>query len=278
MSMNGLPQLILGYGLITAFGLFLVPVQAGELSGFDCLIEPYAVSDLGTREVGVLQEFKVKRGDIVKKDQVLALLESSVEEIAVELAQARAKMSGSIAGKVAKVKYLARQKARIDKLYTEKAVPFTQKDQAGTDWLLAKTELRDARETMQLLGIELRRAKQAMSRRTIRSPSDGVVVKLLQAPGESVENRPIMTIAQVDPLNVEVILNVELMGKVVVGTQATVKPIYPGGGSYDARVTLIDRVVDAASNTFGVRLELSNSDYLIPGGVRCDIRFLDVHD
>jgi len=256
----------------------MAPAGATDLSGFDCLIEPYAVSDLGTREVGILKEFKVQRGDIVKKGQVLAILESSVEEIAVELAQARSEMRGSLAGKIDKLKYLKRQKARIDKLYTDKAVPFTQKDQATTDYLLAQAELRDARETMQLSKIELRRAKQALSRRTIRSPSDGVVVKRLQSPGESIDNRPIMTIAQVNPLNVEVILNVDLMGKVVAGSQAKVQPIFPGGGTYDAQVTIVDRVVDAASNTFGVRLKLPNPDYLIPGGLRCDIRFLDVAD
>ncbi len=261
-----------------ALPIFMLPVQAADLSGFDCLIEPHSVSNLGTREVGVLQEITVKRGDIIKKGQVLAKLESSVEEIAIELAKARSVMSGSMAGNKEKVNYLARQKARIDKLYAEKAVSFTQQDQASTDYMLAKTELRDAKESMQLLSIELRQAKQALSRRTIRSPSDGVVVRLLQSPGESVEDRPIMTIAQVDPLNVEVILNVELMGKVVEGTRAEVKPIFPGGGTHDAQVTIVDRVVDAASNTFGVRLELSNADYKIPGGVRCDIRFLGVAD
>jgi hypothetical protein len=38
-------------------------------------------------------------------------------------------------------------------------------------------------------------------------------------------------------------------------------------------VTVVDRVVDAASGTFGVRLELPNPDYKLPGGLKCDIRF-----
>ncbi len=278
VSVGRSPGIIAVCSLMLLVATIISPVQAAELSGFDCLIEPRAVSDLGTRESGVLEELTVQRGDIIKKDQILARLESSVEEIAVELSKARTLMGGSLAGKESKVRYLARQKERIDKLYDEKAVPFTDKDQATTELMLAKTELRDVRENMHLLKIELRRAQQALSRRTIHSPSDGVVVKLMLSLGESVEDRPIMTIAQVDPLNVEVILNVDLMGTVVVGTRAKVHPIYPGGGNYDARVTIVDRVVDAASNTFGVRLELPNPEYNIPGGVRCDIRFLDVAD
>ncbi len=76
------------------------------------------------------------------------------------------------------------------------------------------------------------------------------------------------------PLNVEIILPVELFGSIAVGMQAEVTPRVPGVGVHTASVVVVDRVIDAASNTFGVRLELSNSDYAIPGGVRCDIRFM----
>jgi hypothetical protein len=48
----------------------------------------------------------------------------------------------------------------------------------------------------------------------------------------------------------------------------------PGGTAQRARVVVVDRLIDAASNTFGVRLELPNEDYAIPGGLRCDVRFM----
>ena len=41
-----------------------------------------------------------------------------------------------------------------------------------------------------------------------------------------------------------------------------------------APVTIVDRVVDAASGTFGVRLELPNPDRDIPVGLQCQVRFL----
>jgi hypothetical protein len=56
--------------------------------------------------------------------------------------------------------------------------------------------------------------------------------------------------------------------------QAEVTPQIPGGSPQRARVVVVDRLIDAASNTFGVRLELPNEDYLIPGGIRCDVRFM----
>ena len=36
------------------------------------------------------------------------------------------------------------------------------------------------------------------------------------------------------------------------------------------------RVIDPASNTFGVRLELPNPDYRLPSGLKCTVRFAGV--
>ena len=122
--------------------------------------------------------------------------------------------------------------------------------------------------------LELKRAEQILENRTVRSPVDGVVVERMMSPGESAENRPIVKIAKIDPLNVEIIVPVDYFGSIQVGMQAEVTPRYPGANVQRATVTVVDRVVDAASDTFGVRLLLPNPDYEIPGGVRCGIRFL----
>jgi multidrug efflux pump subunit AcrA (membrane-fusion protein) len=42
-----------------------------------------------------------------------------------------------------------------------------------------------------------------------------------------------------------------------------------------ARVTVVDQVVDAASATFRIRLELPNADHTIVAGVRCRVRLPD---
>jgi multidrug efflux pump subunit AcrA (membrane-fusion protein) len=103
-----------------------------------------------------------------------------------------------------------------------------------------------------------------------------VVVDVLQKPGEfatSDVRTPIAKLAEIDPLNVEVILPVSLYGKIKTGQRAKVIPEQPIGGRHDATVRVVDRVIDAASGTFGVRLQLANPGYRIPAGVRCRIRF-----
>jgi hypothetical protein len=84
---------------------------------------------------------------------------------------------------------------------------------------------------------------------------------------------PVMKLAEVDPLYVEVVLPSKLFGSIRRGQPAVVMPEAPVHGNYRSSVLVVDRVVDAASGTFGVRLEMANPQKLIPGGIRCQVEF-----
>jgi len=58
---------------------------------------------------------------------------------------------------------------------------------------------------------------------------------------------------------------------VQMGQMAKVKPAAPIGGLYEAEVIAIDRVFDAASDTFGVRLKLDNPEGALVAGIDCKI-------
>ena len=265
--------------LLIIAAVWVVPAGAEDYSGYDCLIEPNSVVDVTTREDGVIEEIAVRRGDVIEKGQVLARIESSVETVAVNIARARAGMQSGVDSQKARVAYLKAQKGRIDELFEKKAIPFHEKDKANTDLILARAELREARENLELAQLEKQRAEGILARRTIKSPIDGVVVNILLDAGESVEEHSIMTLAEVDPLNVEVILPDDMYGLINVGTQGEVTPHIRNGEKRVISVVVVDKVIDAASNTFGVRLEFENTDHATPGGIRCDINFLvDVVD
>ena len=103
-----------------------------------------------------------------------------------------------------------------------------------------------------------------------------VWLEILLVPGESVEDRAreIMTIAEVDPLNVEVVLAASQFGSVQVGMEAEITPLIQGGKIQFADVAVVDRTIDAASDTFGVQLQIENANHEIPGGIRCTIDFV----
>jgi RND family efflux transporter MFP subunit len=263
-----------GWIAVAAVTLTLHRVEASAQGmSSDCLIEPHAVSELETREIGALEEVLVDRGDLVRAGQPVARLESGSEEIAVELMRARAQMDDELAEARVRADYAARRLERTSRLMEQSTVSDHEHDQAATEAMEAKLQLGQALQRQKIAKLELRRAEEQLQRRTLRSPIDGLVVKRLLQVGESVEDRPIMEIAASDPLNVEIIKPVSEFGTVRVGQIARVVPQYPGASPVAARVTVVDGLIDAASGTFGVRLELPNPGHEIPGGVRCEVFF-----
>jgi multidrug efflux pump subunit AcrA (membrane-fusion protein) len=95
------------------------------------------------------------------------------------------------------------------------------------------------------------------------------------SPGEVVDDEVILRLAQINPLRVEIVLPASSFGSIRPGTKAAVIPEIPGDEVQLGSVTLVDRVIDAASGTFGARLELPNPDASIPSGLHCQVRFLD---
>jgi len=124
-----------------------------------------------------------------------------------------------------------------------------------------------------LADLELNRTTAEIALRTMKSPINGVVVERYMHPGEFPKQERILKLAQIDPLRVEAYAPVSLLGKISVGMQAVVKPEEPVKGEFPAKVTVVDRVVDAASGTFGVRLELPNPELKLPAGLKCTVRF-----
>ena len=149
------------------------------LPDMDCLLSPYLVVDLGTQVFGVVEAVEVRRGDSVRKGQILARLASGEERAAVDLA-------------VARTEFRKRQLQRNEQLYADELISIHDKDEVLTESVLSE--------------LELAVVKQRLAMRSIESPIDGVVVTVDVAPGEYVQEEPLMQLAQVDPISVEVVV------------------------------------------------------------------------
>jgi multidrug efflux pump subunit AcrA (membrane-fusion protein) len=94
------------------------------------------------------------------------------------------------------------------------------------------------------------------------------------APGEHVyEQAKILKVAQIDPLFVEVNMPIATFSLVKEGMKAEVRASQPAGSVLTATVSVIDKVLDAASDTFGVRLVLPTPTMELPAGVNCTVTF-----
>ena len=241
---------------------------------FPCVIEAQQTVKLASSALGVIAELNVDRGDLVHKGEMLGKLDDRVEAANVALAAAKASNDHDILAAQARVAFLRRKYARAAELAPSRIVSLNTTEEAESDMKVAEQQLYTAQLNLQIAALDKRQAEELLNQRHFESPIDGVVVERLLQPGEYRNDQsPILTLAQIDPLRVEVFVPTTFYGQLRTGSGATVHPEDPIGGSYRATVTVVDRVLDAASGTFGVRLALPNPDLTLPAGLKCRIRF-----
>jgi RND family efflux transporter MFP subunit len=245
------------------------------LEPLDCVISPSVIADLGSGVPGIVNVVRVDRSDMVQAGDVVAELESSVEAAALELAQARAEMDAEVNLRRVNAAFGKRQKRRTADLFQRKAISTNDMDERDTEARLSSIQLRQALDNQRLAKLERVRSESVLNRRTIKSPITGVVMERFKTIGEYVDDQPVVRIAQLDPLHVEVFVPVEHLGKIRPGMQAEVWTETVTDSSWNASVSRVDRVADVASGTYGVRLELPNPDYSVPAGLRCQLKFIE---
>ena len=248
------------------------PARAADLP-LGCLIEPDVVAEVGSQIVGVIESMRVERGQMVKKGQVLAVMRADVEKAAVNVAQSRAEAVADIQAANANAVFGRQRVTRAKDLLAQNFISVQAYDQIVTEADVAGQKLAQAREQQRLARRELEQAQSQLGMRTVRSPFSGVVVERYLAAGERVEDKPIVRIATVDPLRVQVVAPSSLYGQISVGATATVTPELAGSMPVSARVILVDKVLDSASNTFRVTLRVPNPGSVLPAGLRCRADF-----
>lgn len=257
--------------LVAAGWVAAVAPATSSAQPLDCLIQPNQVIQLGSAVAGVLDRVLVERGDIVKQGQVVAQLHSDVERATLALAQKRAEMEAELKGADKTADFAQREHQRASELYDKKFVSQGFVDKTATEASVAQSKVYQAKERRQVAAMELQVAQAQLSQRSIRSPIAGVVTDRYLSAGEYIDDKALLKIAKIDPLRIEVVVPAGAYGQVEVGAQAMVTPDLAGAKAGAAKVTIVDRVVDAASNTFRVRLELPNPDNQIPAGLRCKV-------
>jgi RND family efflux transporter MFP subunit len=241
---------------------------------FDCVLNPSGVVKVGSPVPGQLADVMVQRGSQVKAGQAIARLQNSVEAATVNLMKLEAESHAQVNAQQARLELSRKKLERSGKLVATHAVSQQDIDAMQAELRVNEQELARSLEQQQVSQLELSRATAALDVRTIKTPIQGIVTEKTLSAGEYVnEAGHIMTIVSVDPLYVETFLPISLYGHVALGMVATIEIGAPLNGQYQAHVAVVDRVIDAGSSTFGVRLTLPNSKGDIPAGLHCKVGF-----
>jgi len=218
---------------------------AARVDEIICLVEPSLEVNVGTPVDGTLEVVNADRGDVVSRGQLLARLDTGVQVASANVQEAKAAFG-------------ARKYERNEDLQKQQLISRQELDEIATEQKLAELEVKERREQIRL--------------RSIVSPIRGVIVDRYRNRGDLVKQEKIFRIAQIDPLHVETVVPASYFGRIRIGQTYDVTPQLVGG-KLKAKVSAIDRVIDAASGTFRVRLLLPNPKFELPSGQRCNINF-----
>lgn len=218
-----------------------------KLQTLGCILSPSDRVEISSPVPGVLDEVTVERGDEISRGEVLFQLKAGVESASVDLARVKAEFS-------------ERKVERNQSLFADDILTVHERDEIETELLIAQSELALREQELEL--------------RTVRSPIDGVVVERLSTSGEYVNVEPVMEVATLNPLHVDLLLPSKYFGQIEAGQQVKVKPEMIKAKARLAEVSIVDPLIDPASGTFRVQLVMRNPQNELPAGVRCSARLI----
>jgi RND family efflux transporter MFP subunit len=237
-----------------------------------CLIKPRQLVQLGSPVFGVLADVFVDRAQAVTKGQLLAKLDTTVEEAQLEMDRYRSTLRMPIDSAKVDMVLNQRELARRQQLANNMFSRANDVDEYAAKVEQDRITIQKAEADLETARLEAQRSQAQLQLKMLRSPVDGVITEIKLSPGEFIyEQTPVLTIAQIDPLQVEVVLPPEVYASIKVGMVATLDLDMPVGKVVTAQVDAIDPLIDAASDTFRARLILPNPGNAIPAGTRCSM-------
>jgi HlyD family secretion protein len=218
--------------------------------------------ELSPRFVGIVRWIGARKGDPVKKNQVVVLLDDSEQR--ARLAEAEGRLARAQAAlQIARTRF-----NRLRTLREQRVESAQQLDDAQAELTGADAGLREAQGLLDL-------ARWQLAWTVIRSPIDGVVLEKLADENELVSpqsfggdkgpSTALLAVADPQDLQVEIDLNESDLSKVWLSQLCRVAPEAYPDHVYDGYVAEIAPEANRQKGTLQVKVQIKNPDrYLVP--------------
>jgi multidrug efflux system membrane fusion protein len=197
------------------------------------------------RTGGVLTELRVRRGQVVQKDEIIAILSDEARE--AQVVQARA--------------LVAQRRAELEA--RRKLI------ETGT---LPKLDLVNLEAQTKVAEALLSSAEAERDRSIVRAPWPGVVTDVpaqIGASAFSMAGKEIAQIIALDPMLAVVEAAERNLGGITVGAPAEIRLVT--GQKVSGRVRFVSKSAAATTRTYRVEVETPNADGAIPDGITAEV-------
>lgn len=228
--------------------------------------------EISPRFQGTVAWIGVKKGDVVRKGDVLVQLEE--DEYRARVAEAEAR----VARAEAEVDFARSQFQRAERLRQQDTSSEEELDLARRGLRLAEAELKSARAALAL-------AQLYLSWCTIRAPIDGVILEKLVNPNELVTpvsyggsrgpSTAFLAMADLNDLQVEIDLNEVDTPKVFLGQACRVSPEAYPDKVYEGVVAEIAPEANRAKGTLQIKVQVQKPDRYLTPELSARVEFLN---
>ncbi|KUL00762.1 MAG: RND family efflux transporter, MFP subunit [Synergistales bacterium 54_9] len=246
-----------------------VPMTFEDVAGFVGNVEPEekakVISKVGSSVTAF--EVYVDVGDQVKKGQLLAELDPSLNQRQIEEARAAvAQAKAAVAQAKSRLQTAERNYARYKGLFEEEVISRQEMDQVENEYEVEKAGLDLAREQLRQAEARLRQLQTMREYHNVVSPVDGIVAERFFDPGDTIAaGGELFVISKQERVKIKGTVTESVYPKIRLGQKATVKVDALGDYSMDASVSRISPVLDERTRTAVVEVLLESGGMLKPG-------------
>ena len=246
-----------------------VPMTFEDVAGFVGSVEPEekakVISKVGSSVTAL--EVYVDVGDQVKKGQLLAELDPSLNQRQIEEARAAvAQAKAAVAQAKSRLQTAERDYARYKGLFEEEVISRQEMDQVENQYEVEKAGLDLAREQIRQAEARLRQLQTVREYHNVVSPVEGVVAERFFDPGETIAaGGELFIISKQERVKIKGTVTESVYPKIRLGQKATVKVDALGDYSKDASVSRISPVLDEKTRSAVVEVLLESGGMLKPG-------------
>jgi len=248
---------------VAALALSLAPAAVMAQNAPDVVpgvTKPYAHPRPGVNGMGTVLQLPVKEGQVVKKGDILLRQDDRAERVELERLQKEASSTVRVEANAADLKIKQVQLKRLEDLARSGNANPTEVEEAQSKVIYADAQTKVAELELEKAKLDAEKQRIKVDQMTIRSAYDGRVESIDVEVGDSTDpQKPLMSIAQNDPLKVEFYLPIAQAKRLKMGAQVQVR--YTDEEQWiPAAVTYKAPIADAASDTQKIGLEMKNAD------------------
>ena len=225
---------------------------------------------------GIVSKIKVKKGDVVKAGDTLAVMDDELQKLAVDAAKLRADSVAAI-----KVAQLALEEANIEieraeDLFKQKAITDRELRQRRVVGKQKEAELEAAKEQAALAAANLQLEEAKLRKHSILAPFDGTVMDLATEEGATMaRNDKMIALFALSQLEARINLpnaqgNFDQM-KSKVGQPFRMIAGHPVNREIQGKLKIVREMIDSASATFLCEFTIDNPDLNMPAGFAVDL-------